>query len=181
MSPDRTVRPGRTASAATHVDALDQVEREVRAVPDPEIPVISVDDLGVIRDVERVDGGLRVTMTPTYSGCPAMHAMEQAVLDVGRRHGVPVEVVTRLAPAWTTDWISDEGRDALRRFGIAPPTGGARHTPGPVPVALGVRTVVCPRCGSEDTEELARFGSTACKALRRCRACREPFDEFKPH
>lgn len=179
---------------------LAQVEREIRAVPDPEIPVISIDDLGVIREVEVVpvssesgessgvgagaepgEGvGLRVTITPTYSGCPAMHAMEQAVLAVGRRHGVPVETVTRLSPPWTTDWMSERGREALRRFGIAPPTGAARHTLGPVPLGLQVRVVACPHCGSEDTEEIARFGSTACKALRRCRSCREPFDEFKP-
>lgn len=166
---------------------LASVESQIRAVPDPEIPVITIDDLGVIRDVEQVlvDGepGLRVTITPTYSGCPAMHAMEQAVREVGRRHGTPVDVVTRLSPPWTTDWMSDGGREALRRFGIAPPSGAGPHTSGasgPVPLGLQVRQVTCPLCGSEDTEELARFGSTACKALRRCLSCREPFDEFKP-
>src|SRR5690606_20362607 len=93
------------------------------------------------------------------------------------RHGMRAEVVTRLAPAWTTDWMSETGRESLRRFGIAPPTG--TRPAGPVSVGLSVRRVVCPQCGSEDTEELARFGSTACKALRRCRDCREPFEEFK--
>ena len=161
-------------------DLLARVEREVRAVLDPEIPVLTIEDLGVIRAVDQVGAGLVVTLTPTYSGCPAMRAMEQAVLAVGRRHGVPVEVRTRLAPAWTTDWMSEEGRDKLRRFGIAPPSGTALHTSGPVPLTLTARVVACPRCGSEDTEVVARFGSTACKALRRCRACREPFDEFKP-
>ena len=160
---------------------LDEVERAVRAVPDPEIPVITIDDLGVVREVERVDTpegpGLRVTITPTYSGCPAMRVMEEDVVAAGRRAGVPVEVVTRLSPAWTTDWMSERGREQLLRFGIAPPTGQRAH--GPVPVGLSVRQVACPRCGSTDTEEVARFGSTACKALRRCLACREPFDEFK--
>lgn len=164
--------------SGTSVD-LAEVEREIRAVLDPEIPVITIDDLGVIRDVEPVEDGLRVTITPTYSGCPAMHAMEQAVVQVGRRRGVPVEVVTRLSPAWTTDWMSQEGREALRRFGIAPPSGERAHASGPVPLTLTARVVTCPHCGSQDTEEIARFGSTACKALRRCLSCREPFDEFK--
>lgn len=160
-------------------DLLAQVEREVRSVPDPEIPVITIEDLGVVREVERIDGGLRVTITPTYSGCPAMSMIEEAVRQVGRRHGIPVEVVTRLAPAWTTDWMSEQGRESLRRFGIAPPTGQRAHAEGPVGLTLQVRVVSCPHCGSDDTEEIARFGSTACKALRRCRSCREPFDEFK--
>lgn len=168
-------------TSRTGAPDLAEVERAIRAVLDPEIPVITIDDLGVIRDVEPVDTpdgpGLRVIITPTYSGCPAMRVMEEDVLAAGRRAGVPVEVVTRLSPAWTTDWMSEAGRDRLRRFGIAPPTGQRAH--GPVPVGLSVRQVACPRCGSTDTEEVARFGSTACKALRRCRACREPFDEFK--
>ncbi|MGC5583259.1 1,2-phenylacetyl-CoA epoxidase subunit PaaD [Ornithinimicrobium sp. W1665] len=170
----------RTGTGTARPD-LDEVERAVRAVPDPEIPVISIDDLGVVREVERVDTpqgpGLRVTITPTYSGCPAMRVMEEDVVAAGARAGVPVEVVTRLAPAWTTDWMSEQGREQLLRFGIAPPTGQRAH--GPVPVGLSVRQVACPRCGSTETEELARFGSTACKALRRCLSCREPFDEFK--
>lgn len=177
LRPPCTPRP-RGAAPLTD-DLLARVEREVRLVPDPEIPVITIDDLGVIRDVERTGPGLRVTITPTYSGCPAMSAMEDAVVAVGRRAGVPVEVVTRLAPAWTTDWMSEQGRTALRRFGIAPPTGERAHATGPVGLTLHRRVVVCPHCGSEDTEEVARFGSTACKALRRCRSCREPFDEFK--
>ena len=169
----------RTDAAAFTEQVLERVEREVRQVPDPEIPVITIDDLGVIREVERTGDGLRVTITPTYSGCPAMKAMEDAVVTVGRRAGVPVEVVTRLSPAWTTDWMSEQGRESLRRFGIAPPTGERAHASGPVGLTLQVRVVSCPHCGSQDTEEVARFGSTACKALRRCRSCREPFDEFK--
>lgn len=158
-------------------DLLEQVEEAVRAVPDPEIPVITIDQLGVVREIERVGDGLRVTLTPTYSGCPAMKVMEDDVRRVCERAGVPAEVVTRLSPAWTTDWMSEEGREALRRFGIAPPTGQKAH--GPVPVGLSVRQVDCPTCGSSQTEEISRFGSTACKALRRCLSCREPFDEFK--
>lgn len=156
---------------------LEEVEAAIKAVPDPEIPVITIHQLGVIRAVERVDGGLRVTLTPTYSGCPAMKVMEDDVRRVGERAGVPVEVVTRLSPAWTTEWLSPQGREALRRFGIAPPTGQKAH--GPVPVGLTIRQVTCPLCGSQETEEISRFGSTACKALRRCLSCREPFDEFK--
>lgn len=172
--------PSRTSDVGP-TDLLGRVAQAVRAVPDPEIPVITIEDLGVIREVERVGDGLRVTITPTYSGCPAMRAMEEAVLDVGRRAGVPVEVVTRLSPAWTTDWMSEQGRESLRRFGIAPPTGERAHAAagGPVGLTLQARQVTCPLCGSPDTEEIARFGSTACKALRRCLTCREPFDEFK--
>jgi ring-1,2-phenylacetyl-CoA epoxidase subunit PaaD len=169
----------RTGAPTVPDEILDRVARELREVPDPEIPVITIDDLGVIRDVERAGAGLRVTITPTYSGCPAMRAMEDALLAVGRRAAVPVEVVTRLAPAWTTDWMSERGRESLRRFGIAPPTGEQAHASGPVGLTLHRRVVTCPHCGSPDTEEVARFGSTACKALRRCLSCREPFDEFK--
>lgn len=160
-------------------DLLQRAEEEIRAVPDPEIPVITIFQLGVIREIERVDGGLWVTITPTYSGCPAMKAMEDDVRAVGRRLGVPVEVVTRLSPAWTTDWMHEEGRENLRRFGIAPPTGERAHATGPVGLTLQKRQVTCPLCGAAETEEIARFGSTACKALRRCLSCREPFDEFK--
>ena len=118
-----------------------------------------------------------MVITPTYSGCPAMEAITAHVSYVCRAAGWEPRVTSRLSPAWTTDWMSEEGKEKLRRFGIAPPT----HTPtgGPVPISLGRRAVVCPRCGSEDTVELALFGSTACKALRRCDACRETFDEFK--
>lgn len=169
------------------LDPLQEAARALREVPDPEIPVITIDDLGVIREVEQaqVQGrpGLRVTITPTYSGCPAMQAMIDGLVEAGGRRDVPVQVVTRLSPPWTTDWMSEQGRSKLRRFGIAPPTGDRAHgtssSPGPVPVGLQLRVVECPQCGSPNTEEVARFGSTACKALRRCVDCREPFDEFK--
>lgn len=160
------------------VTTVGEVEQAIRTIPDPEIPVISIDDLGIVREVELVDDELvRVTITPTYSGCPAMEAIAGQIRRTAERHGRRAEVVTRLSPAWTTDWMSEGGRESLRRFGIAPPTG--TRPVGPVSVGLSVRRVTCPQCGSEDTEELARFGSTACKALRRCRACREPFEEFK--
>ncbi len=151
--------------------------REVLAqVHDPEIPVITIEDLGVLRDVQ-VDGRrVVVTLTPTYSGCPAMQEIEQdvrAALD-----GFDVEVRTVLSPAWTTDWMTDAGREKLRAYGIAPP---ARRPAGPVLVALGPPRLTCPQCGSTDTEELSRFGSTSCKSMWRCRSCREPFDHFRAH
>jgi ring-1,2-phenylacetyl-CoA epoxidase subunit PaaD len=138
--------------------------------------VLTIEDLGVLRDVA-VDsaGAVDVTITPTYSGCPAMDAIRQDIASALREGGFgDVRIRTVLAPAWTTDWISERGRRALEEFGIAPP---APRGSGPVSLTLAVR---CPRCGSPDTRELSRFGSTACKALRQCRACGEPFDHVKP-
>lgn len=169
----------RTTGGPLTDELLERVVEQIKAIPDPEIPVITIHQLGVIRDIQRDGEGVRVTITPTYSGCPAMKVMEDDVRAVGRRLGVPMEVVRQLSPAWTTDWMSQEGRDNLRRFGIAPPTGERPHTSGPVGLTLTKRQVTCPLCGAEETEEVARFGSTACKALRRCLTCREPFDEFK--
>jgi len=143
------------------------VRELVAAVPDPEIPVLTIEDLGILRDVSVVDGRVVVTITPTYSGCPAM----DVIADDIRRLVPDVEVRTVLAPAWTTDWMSDEGKRKLVEYGIAPPSGR-----GPVLVPLSVR---CPQCGSLDTRETSRFGSTACKALWVCGSCREPFDHFK--
>lgn len=164
----------------TDVTAAVTVADRIRAVPDPEIPVLSIDDLGILRDVQ-VDeqaGRVHVVITPTYSGCPAVRAIEQGIEHAAHVVGFSVEVETRLSPAWTTDWMSESGKAALQRFGIAPPS--TTRTPGgPVSVAVQRRRVACPVCGSEDTEELSRFGATACKALRRCRSCREPFEEFK--
>lgn len=159
---------------------LQAVERQIRDIPDPEIPVITVDDLGIVRGIDREGDRLIVTITPTYSGCPAMGAITDAIHSVARRYGFDAEVRTQLWPAWTTDWISDQGRESLRRFGIAPP--GPAVDPaeqGPVAIGVSLRQVSCPQCGSSDTEELSRFGGTACKALRRCRSCSEPFEEFK--
>lgn len=154
----------------------------IRAIPDPEIPVITIDDLGIVRsvDVDEAAGVVRVVISPTYSGCPAMGLIEDLVRHEARKGGLVAEVTTQLSPAWTTDWMSERGRERLREFGIAPPTAGAAEAAaGPVPVTLSRHQVSCPHCGSDRTTEVARFGSTACKALRRCDACREPFDEFK--
>jgi ring-1,2-phenylacetyl-CoA epoxidase subunit PaaD len=143
----------------------------LETVPDPEIPVLSVVDLGIVRDVDELaDGSLRVGLSPTYSGCPATATIREDVAAALERAGLgPVQVVDVLSPAWSSDWISEEGRRKLLEYGIAPPT---RVDAPRLPVA-------CPRCGSVDTERLSEFGSTPCKALYRCRACREPFDRFK--
>ena len=160
-----------------------QVREVLAEVTDPEIPVITIEDLGILREVA-VDGGhVTVTITPTYSGCPAMDEIRADIRTALAEHGwTDVEVRMVLAPAWTTDWMSEAGREKLRAFGIAPP---AARAAGPVPVTLGTvqlrPRVTCPQCGSGDTEELTRFASTSCKALWRCRSCREPFDHFKAH
>ena len=136
----------------------------LEGVPDPEIPVVSVVDLGIVRAVS----GDKVTITPTYSGCPATDVIERDIrdaLDAAGYRNVAIETV--LAPPWSTDWISDKGREALRRYGIAPPELAKAAT--------------CPQCGSTDTEEISRFGSTPCKAQWRCKSCLEPFDRFKCH
>ncbi|NUR41258.1 MAG: phenylacetate-CoA oxygenase subunit PaaJ [Streptomyces sp.] len=155
------------------------------AVPDPELPVLTLQELGVVRAV-RAHGtdSVEVELTPTYTGCPAIEAMSLDIERALHAHGIQdVTVRTVLAPAWSTDDITPEGRRKLQEFGIAPPR--VQRTPGPVPLSLGTtRTLTappvhCPHCGSADTELLSRFSSTACKALRRCLACREPFDHFK--
>jgi ring-1,2-phenylacetyl-CoA epoxidase subunit PaaD len=147
------------------------------AVLDPEVPVLTIADLGVLRDVTVDAAGLViVTVTPTYSGCPAMDVIRHDVEDAIRAAGFSaVEVRTVLSPAWTTDWMTEAGRQALADYGIAPPQL-LRSTTGPVLVPLSVR---CPQCDSPDTRELSRFGSTACKSLWACNACLEPFDHFK--
>ena len=146
-----------------------------RAVPDPELPVLTLGDLGVIRDLRvAADGAVEVDLTPTYTGCPATAVIADDVQDALRRAGAhQVRVRTVLAPAWTTDWMSETGRRKLRADGIAPPGPAAG---GPVTLAFSVR---CPRCGSPDTREISHFGSTPCKALWTCRSCAEPFDYFK--
>jgi ring-1,2-phenylacetyl-CoA epoxidase subunit PaaD len=146
-------------------------------VLDPEVPVLTIEDLGVLRDI-RVDGDrVTVVITPTYSGCPAMDVIRNRIGDVLDQAGVAsYEIETVLSPAWTTDWMSEDGKRKLAEYGIAPPTGRRAVGGGPVMLALTVR---CPLCGSPDTTELSRFGSTACKSLWRCNACREPFDHFK--
>jgi ring-1,2-phenylacetyl-CoA epoxidase subunit PaaD len=157
-------------------------------VPDPELPVLSVVDLGIVRNIEWIDedraaggaGELKVTVTPTYSGCPATRVIERDIVRTLREHGVaPVRLEVHLAPAWTTAWIRAAARDKLRAYGVAPPNGDGDG----LDVAAGLVDPVapCPRCGSSDTDLISRFGSTPCKALYRCTACREPFDHFKCH
>jgi ring-1,2-phenylacetyl-CoA epoxidase subunit PaaD len=142
----------------------------VAAVRDPELQVLTIEELGILRDVAVEGDEITVTITPTYSGCPAMDVIRADIRSALRSAGHQrVEVLTALRPAWTTDWISEAGRSKLAAAGIAPP--GAT-----VALTLSVR---CPHCGSPDTQQLSRFGSTACKALWRCRACAEPFDHLK--
>ena len=166
------------------VTSVDPDPREVAAtVTDPELPMVSLADLGVLRDV-RVDdhGTVVVEITPTYTGCPAMGVMRADLVHALHRAGFrDVDVRTVLSPAWSTDWISDEGRRKLAVAGIAPPGRAPAPTEGPVPLQLGPtrRTADCPLCGSTDTEELSEFSATACKALRRCRSCQEPFEHVK--
>ncbi|WP_168626947.1 1,2-phenylacetyl-CoA epoxidase subunit PaaD [Cryobacterium sp. BB307] len=147
-------------------------------VTDPEIPVLTIEDLGVLRSVTLDGERVRVELTPTYSGCPAMEAMSDDVREALLREGYrDVTVSLVLSPAWTTDWMSEAGREKLRSYGITPPSGNApARGDGPIRVQLAVK---CPRCDSLNTRELARFGSTSCKALYECRDCLEPFDYFK--
>ena len=146
-------------------------------VVDPEIPVLTIADLGVLRDVRLQDGRVEVTITPTYSGCPAMNMIAVELGVALDRAGFPDATVrTVLSPAWTTDWLTEAGRRKLTEYGIAPPVPGTGRR-----ALFGVETVACPRCRSSDTKVLAEFASTSCKALWQCQACREPFDYFKCH
>lgn len=150
----------------------------LHAVPDPEIPVISVCELGIVREVRTSADAVTVVVTPTYSGCPATAAIATSIRDALLQAGAPrVEIETRLSPAWTTDWIAPEGAEKLRSYGIVPPGATASEEPRPLHFAP---RIACPRCDSRRTERLSQFGSTACKALYRCLDCREPFEYFKP-
>lgn len=151
----------------------------LHTVLDPEVPALSLTDLGIVRDVRLRDDGVEVVLTPTYSGCPATEAIEQSVVDALSAAGLgPVRIRLQRAPAWTTAWMSEEGRRKLREYGIAPP--GAVDAAQGAPLRFISRRVACPRCASERTEQLSAFGATACKSLWRCLACREPFEHFKP-
>jgi ring-1,2-phenylacetyl-CoA epoxidase subunit PaaD len=142
----------------------------LQEIADPELPVLSIVDLGIVRDVCRRGEELLVTVTPTYCGCPAMDVIVNDIRDSLRQHGIDrVEIETRLSPAWTTDWLTDEAKTRLGKYGIAPPQ------------QLVSLAIPCPHCGSTDTELVSRFGSTPCKALYKCDACLEPFDAFKSH
>lgn len=145
------------------------------SVPDPEIPCVTVADLGILRSVEMVEGVAVARLTPTYSGCPAVSAIELAVETALLDAGFEPRIERVMSPAWTTDWITEEGREKLREYGIAPPEKASSS----IRSLFGEVEVACPKCGSRDTERVSEFGSTACKALYRCLTCREPFDYFK--
>jgi ring-1,2-phenylacetyl-CoA epoxidase subunit PaaD len=165
------------AATRNDTDLRQRAWNVAASVVDPEIPVLTIADLGVLRDVRVADGRVEVAITPTYSGCPAMNMIaieiELALERAGIRNS---KVRTVLSPAWTTDWMSDDGRRKLREYGIAPPQAASSRR-----ALFGVQQVECPQCGSADTELLSEFGSTSCKALWRCKSCREPFDYFKCH
>ena len=170
------------SATATAADRAARAWRVLDAVPDPEVPAVSLRELGILRDVVAHRDAIEVVLTPTYSGCPATEAIERSVVEalVAADLG-PVRVTMRRAPAWTTDWITDAGRAKLRDYGIAPPGPADAEAGTPIRI-VGRRAaaVACPRCGSGSTEQLSAFGATACKALYRCLACREPFEHFKP-
>ena len=169
----------------TTLTRAEQAWQLLEALSDPEIPVITLRELGILREVRETDAGIEVVITPTYSGCPAMGQIEDDVRASLDQAGIAARVITQLAPAWTTDWMSDEAKEKLRAYGIAPPhrTCGSG---GDVSVVHFVRRVqaepvACPRCGSIHTTVTSQYGSTACKALYKCLDCQEPFDYFKPY
>jgi ring-1,2-phenylacetyl-CoA epoxidase subunit PaaD len=166
-----------TAATLSETDLRQRAWDVVARVVDPEIPVLTIADLGVLRDVTVHDGRVEVAITPTYSGCPAMNMIALEIELALEREGFRgTKISTVLSPAWTTDWMSEDGRRKLREYGIAPPTAASSRR-----ALFGVQAVACPQCGSEETELLSEFGSTSCKALWRCKSCREPFDYFKCH
>lgn len=176
------------SAAAMDTERVRRAWTVLHGVPDPEVPAISLCDLGIVRAVRELPGpqgkeALEVVLTPTYSGCPATEVIEADVHAALDAAGLgPVEVRLQRAPAWTTDWISAEGREKLRAYGIAPPGPVAAGQAQPLVFMprRRVAAVPCPRCGSAHTQELSAFGSTACKALHRCLDCHEPFEHFKP-
>ena len=159
----------------------------LESLTDPEIPVVTLRELGILRDVRESATGLEVVITPTYSGCPAMGQIEDDVAALLHANGLQGRVVTQLAPAWTTDWMTEAAKEKLRAYGIAPPHACASEKTGSANVVQFAarnakpEVVNCPQCGSGNTTETSHFGSTACKALYRCLACMEPFDYFKPY
>jgi ring-1,2-phenylacetyl-CoA epoxidase subunit PaaD len=160
-----------------HPDLRSRAWQAAAAVTDPEIPVLTIADLGVLRDVVVDERGVEIVITPTYSGCPAMTVIALDIETALARAGIaPARVTTVLSPAWTTDWLTPEGREKLRAYGIAPPPGRATRR-----ALFAQEATACPRCGATDATLLAEFGSTACKSLWQCSTCREPFDQFKCH
>ena len=180
--------------AAPHTMAiptdLQAVWQALEVLADPEIPVVSLRELGILRGVRATNDGLEVVITPTYSGCPAMGQIEDDVRAVLQQHGWEAKVVTQLSPAWTTDWMTPQAKDKLRAYGIAPPQACAKQASPSDPSSRVLRfsaraavseAIPCPHCGSSLTTETSHFGSTACKALYKCLDCQEPFDYFKPY
>jgi ring-1,2-phenylacetyl-CoA epoxidase subunit PaaD len=154
----------------------------VATVTDPELPMVTLADLGIVREVRETADGVVVAITPTYSGCPAMEAIRDDIVTALRDAGFGrADVRTQLSPAWTTDWISETGRAKLAAAGIAPPGAAPRRSAGPVPLVLAPRaeSVACPHCGNARTEQISAFSATACRELRRCPSCREPFEHMK--
>jgi ring-1,2-phenylacetyl-CoA epoxidase subunit PaaD len=173
-----------TTARAQHDDLHAQVWALLEPLTDPEIPVVTLRELGILREVRGAADALEVVITPTYSGCPAMGQIEDDVRAALHAQGLHAKVVTQLAPVWTTDWIGPEAKAKLRAYGIAPPQACAATTQNVVQFAARaapVATVACPQCGSENTTETSYFGSTACKAMYKCLDCMEPFDYFKPY
>jgi ring-1,2-phenylacetyl-CoA epoxidase subunit PaaD len=175
-------------AASTHSPAMDlaKVWQMLEQIADPEIPVVSLRELGILREVREGASGLEVVITPTYSGCPAMEQIEDDIRAALAAQGYHAQVVTQLAPAWTTDWMTPEAHEKLRAYGIAPPHCAHSDSTDSAVVRFAPRTgktqaVACPQCGSHNTTETSHFGSTACKALYRCLDCMEPFDYFKPY
>jgi len=175
-----------------HAPTVDEVWAALDTLTDPEIPVVTLREMGILRDVRvAADGSMEVVITPTYSGCPAIAQMEDDVRATLQQLGVTARLVTQLAPAWTTDWMTPIARDKLRAYGIAPPAacGSASVNatgPSSIVIQFANKTVAhdvvpCPRCGSHDTTATSHFGSTACKSLYKCLSCMEPFDYFKPY
>jgi len=163
-----------SAPAATR----DEIFEILDTVKDPEVPVLSVVELGIVRDVVATEEGVSITITPTYSGCPAMREIEQSIRSALEEQGLgPVEVRTTYSPAWTTDWISASGREKLESYGIAPP--GRAESDALITLRRRVDLVRCPYCKSLNTAEKRHFGSTACKSIWVCNACRQPFEHFK--
>lgn len=171
----------------TTLTRTEQAWQLLEGLSDPEIPVVTLRELGILREVREHPEGLHVVITPTYSGCPAMGQIEDDVKATLANAGLQATVITQLAPAWTTDWMSEAAREKLRAYGIAPPHACAHEKTGAASVVqFAARTatpeaVPCPQCGSHNTTETSHFGSTACKALYRCLDCMEPFDYFKPY
>ncbi len=189
-SPDRL--PDGPLAASQQTEAHHAIWDLLESVTDPEIPVVNLREMGILRAVRQGTdgtGGLEVVITPTYSGCPAMSQMEDDVVAALAGAGIAARVVIQLAPAWSTDWMTPEARDKLRAYGIAPPVSSACVASSREQVVtFGRRTtaqsslaIACPQCGSENTTEISHFGSTACKALYRCLSCMEPFDYFKSY